>query len=69
MGTMKKLIDTIIKEKAMGNTFQELNIQMKLVLKGIDIRKITEETEDDPELLEKIYQVANDFNVNLKQVN
>jgi len=60
---MKKLIYHIIKEKAQGNTFQELNYAMKLMLKGIPVKSITDDTPDDPVILEKIYQAAAELNV------
>ncbi len=67
MGQMKKLIDKIVQEKAQGNTFQELNIQMKLMLKGIPIKNIQDDTPDDPKMLEMIYSAAHDFNVNIQK--
>ncbi len=67
MGQMKNLIDQIIKEKALGDSFQELNIQMKLMLKGIPVKTIDETTPNDPEMLQLIYAAARDFNVQLPQ--
>jgi hypothetical protein len=67
MGKSKDLIDKIIKEKARGNSFQEMNIQMKLMLKGINVKKITDDTPDDPIVLAKIHEVAKEFNVDLNQ--
>ncbi|MEM8967286.1 MAG: hypothetical protein AAGE93_12770 [Bacteroidota bacterium] len=67
MGQMKNLIDQIIKEKALGDSFQELNIQMKLMLKGIPVKTIDETTPNDPEMLQLIYAAAHDFNVQLPQ--
>lgn len=65
MNKTKSLIDDLIQQKARGNTFQELNIQMKLLLKGIDCKKIDENTPDDPEMIQKIVEVAQSFNVKL----
>ena len=65
MGKTKQLIDELVRLKAQGNTFQELNIQMKLMFKGIDVKKITDYTPDDQATLTKIYQVAEDFQVKL----
>ena len=36
-------MDFIIKEKAQGNTFQELNTQMKIMMKGVNVKSILEE--------------------------
>ncbi len=60
---MKKLIDSIISQKAKGNSFQEMNYTMKLMLKGIPVKIITDDTPADPVILEKIYQAAREFNV------
>lgn len=62
---MKQLIDYIITEKAKGNTFQEMNYTMKLMLKGIPVKMITEQTASDPAMLEKIYEAAQELNVQL----
>lgn len=47
MGKTKRLIDELVRLKAQGNTFQKLNIQMKLMFKGIDVKKIAEQNPDD----------------------
>ncbi len=65
MQNMKHLIDYIVAEKAQGNAFQELNYTMKLMLKGIPVKTITEETLPDPHMLNKIYEAAKELNVQL----
>ncbi len=65
MGKAKDLINELIEKKANGNSFQESNIKMKLLFKGILPDKITDATPDNDEVISKIYEVANDFNVNL----
>ncbi len=68
MQTAKEILDFIIKEKAQGNTFQELNTQMKIMLKGIDVKTIMEgNAPDDPALVDKLKEIAKEFQVNLKQ--
>lgn len=66
MSNMKALIDRLVDEKAQGDSFQTLNVQFKLMLKGIPVKDIDENTPDDPKILEKIYSAAQDFNVPLK---
>ena len=66
MGRAKDLIDELIKKKAKGVPFLETNIKIKLMLKGIIPDKITEETPDSDKLISKIYEVAKDFNIDLK---
>jgi hypothetical protein len=68
MGKTKQLIDLLIKEKAKGNSFQEINVQIKLLFKGIDCKKITEDTPDDPETIAKIHEVAKAFNIELNRL-
>lgn len=67
MPTMKELIDHIIHEKAKGDAFQELNVQFKLMLKGIPVKTIDASTPDDPEILDKIISAAKDFNIQLNR--
>lgn len=62
---MKKLIDLIISEKAKGNSFQEVNYTMKLMLKGIPVKSITDDTPDDPVIIEKIHEAAKEFDVKI----
>ncbi len=65
MSRVKNLITELIEKKASGNSFQETNIKMKLMFKGIIPDNITEETPDSDELISKIFEVANDFSVTL----
>lgn len=65
MGMAKKLIDELIEKKAHGNSFQISNVRMKLILKGIIPDNITENTADSDEIISKIYEVAQNFNITL----
>ena len=65
MGQAKKLIDELIEKKGNGNAFQISNIKMKLMFKGIIPDKITNDTPDEKGLIDKIYEVAKDFNITL----
>ena len=68
MSTAKQILNFIIKEKARGNTFQELNIQMKIMMKGINVKGILEEKiPDDPTLIEKLKKIATEFEVDLQR--
>ena len=64
---IKELVSLIIKEKAQGNSFQEMNLCMKLMLKGIPAKKIMDDHEytEDPDLEEKIQKAAQELNVTL----
>ncbi len=65
MSRAKKLIDELITKKANGDKFQESNVRIKLILKGVMPDKITADTPDTDEIIETIFQVAKQFNVEL----
>lgn len=65
MGKAKLLIDELIHKKAQGDAFQERNVRIKLILKGIMPDKITIDTPDTDDMIAKIYEVAKNFNVQL----
>lgn len=64
---IKEYVTFIIKEKAQGNTFQEMNVSMKLMLKGIPANKILDDNDsiNIDGLEEKIFQAAKELNVTL----
>ena len=69
MSTSKQILNFIIKEKAKGNTFQELNIQMRIMLKGINVKGILEDQiPDNPTQIEKLNEIAKEFEVDLKKM-
>lgn len=65
MSKTKMLIDELIRKKANGNAFQESNVKMKLMFKGVMPDKITDESSDSEVIISKIYEVAKDFNITL----
>ena len=71
MSTTKQILNYIIKEKAHGNAFQELNIQMKIMMKGVNVKGILEEKISD-ELASvlnlKLQEIAKEFEVDLQQM-
>ena len=70
MNTTKYILNFIIKEKAQGNSFQEMNIQMKIMLKGINVKGILEDKiSDNPALNEKLREIAKEFDVDLKRMS
>jgi hypothetical protein len=66
MGRAKILIDELIEKKAKGNNFQVYNVRMKLLLKGIMVDKINETSVEPDDVVSKIFEVARDFNIELK---
>jgi len=71
MSNTKKILNFIIKEKAQGNSFQELNIQMKIMMKGVNVKGILEG--NIPEelanaLTAKLKEIAEEFDVDLQKM-
>ena len=69
MSTSKQILNFIIKEKAQGNTFQELNTQMKIMMKGVNVKSIMEGNEqDDPAAINRLKEIAEEFGVDLSKM-
>jgi len=71
MSRTKKILNFIIKEKSQGNSFQELNVQMKIMMKGVNVKgildgKISEELADA--MTEKLKEIAKEFDVDLQKM-
>jgi hypothetical protein len=57
-GTAKALVDKIITVKAQGDKTIERSVRVKLILGGIMVDKLTDATPDDPNLINRIKNVA-----------
>ena len=71
MTNTKKILNFIIKEKAQGNTFQELNIQMKIMMKGVNVKGILDEQISEEiaiRVTEKLHEIAKEFDVDLQKM-
>jgi len=69
MNSPKLILEFIIKEKAQGNTFQELTIQMRIMMKGINVKAILNgEMSDDATIINKLKDIAKEFDVNLSKM-
>ena len=69
--TTKKILNFIIKEKAQGNSFQELNVQMKIMMKGVNVKGILEEKISEElavALTDKLKSIAIEFDVDLHKM-
>ncbi len=64
-GKIKTMLDQIILEKAKGDPIMEKLTKTKLLVKGIRVENFTPISEDDPVMLQKVKQVAQDFGVTL----
>ena len=60
-GKIKQMIDSIIDQRAKGNSMLEGVIKTKLMLKGIDPKKYTLQSDDDPAVLGKLEALMKDF--------
>jgi len=65
-GKIKQLIDMVVELRSQGNPSLESTTRTKLLLKGVDSRKYSSSSEDDPEVIAKIRQVAQEMNIELK---
>ncbi|MBU0982143.1 hypothetical protein KKC94_05635 [Patescibacteria group bacterium] len=62
-GKIKLLIDEIINTRAQGNKTVENCVRTKLILKGIDPDLFDNSSDDDPNIIEKLQKVAEEYNV------
>lgn len=62
-GTIKKMIDSIIQQKAKGDPVITKTTRVKFVLKGIDPDKYTATSDDDPAVIAKLKQIAAELSV------
>ncbi len=67
-GQTKRIIDKILDQESKGDEFQRLMAKSKLVMKGIFVDKFTEDTEDDPDTIAKLKEIAKEFNVSLNDL-
>ena len=64
-GQIIKMINTIIDKRSKGSGTIAITTKTKLVLKGIDPDKFNESSPDDPEIIEKLRNLARDLDVTL----
>ena len=68
----KQILNYIIKEKSQGNTFQELNIKMKIMMKGVNVKGILEDKISEEianALNQKLSEIAREFDVDLHKMS
>lgn len=64
-GQVKKMIDTIIQQRSQGNPAIASSTRIKLAIKGIDPKNFTETSTDDPVVLGKLQQLAQELSIKL----
>jgi hypothetical protein len=60
-GQIKKLIDTIIEQRAQGNKVLEGVVKMKLILKGIDPKLYSAQSDDDPAIIGRLLDLMHEL--------
>ena len=60
-GKIKMMIDSIIQQRAKDNPMLEGVIKTKLMLKGIDPKKYTLQSDDDPVVISKLEALVKDL--------
>lgn len=64
-GKIKATMDIIIEQRSKGNSVIMRLTKAKLAMKGFIYEKYTVASEDDPELIRNLYNIAREFNVKL----
>lgn len=62
-GQIKKMIDSIVEQRARGNPTIALTTLTKLVLKGVNPRKFDDSSLDDPAVIAKLRTIAEELRV------
>jgi len=65
-GKIKQQMDALISEVSKSNPILINTTRTKLILKGLNPDKFTQDSPDDPVILEKLKNIAEAFGVNLR---
>jgi hypothetical protein len=60
-GRIRRMIDSVIQQRAVGNPMLEKIIKTKMILKGVNPNKYTLESDDDPVVLEKLERMLREL--------
>ncbi len=60
-GKIRRMIDSVIQQRAMGNPMLEKIIKTKMILKGVNPNKYTLESDDDPIILDKLERMLSEL--------
>jgi hypothetical protein len=64
-GQIKRMLDTIIAERARGNPILIQTTKTKLTLKGLDPDKFNSASPDDPAMVEKVKTIAAELGIHI----
>lgn len=67
MNKTKRLVDELIEKRSKGVEYLKISTRMKLLMKGVDVQKITDDTPDDDLVLKKIHEIATELNITLSK--
>ena len=62
-GQIKRMVDCIIQQASKGNPVLASTTRTKLILKGVDVKKFTALSADDPVIIEKLRIIAAEMNI------
>lgn len=60
-GRIRRMIDSVIQQRAAGNPMLEKILKTKMILKGVNPNKFTLESDDDPVVLEKLERMLREL--------
>jgi len=60
-GQIKRMLDSIVEQRAKGNSVLIQTTKTKLTLKGLDPDKFNSTSPDDPAVMEKVKAVATEL--------
>lgn len=60
-GKIKRMIDSVIAQRAGGNPMLEKILKTKMILKGVNPDKYTLESDDDPVMMEKLERMLREL--------
>jgi len=64
-GQLKRMLDQIILQKSKGDPTLMTTTKTKLILKGFNPDKFTLATEDNPDQIRRVREIAREMGVNL----
>jgi hypothetical protein len=65
-GQIRQMIDTIIRERSKGNATVAMTTKTKIILKGISPDSYNTGSEDDPKVIARVKEIANELGISLK---
>ncbi len=62
-GEIRRMIDAIVSVRSRGNPTIAKALETKLIIKGIDPKQYTSTSPDNPDVIEKLKEMAKQFDV------